>query len=366
MRLPFVKLQGLRQRPTSWSMAFRQRIGAEPGPLVRRLSDRHFGVGADGLIVVEPSECAHARMRMWNADGTESGMCGNGVRLAVKLAREAGHLPAEDSAVRAGGRPAGAAAGPPGAISCWRASGWWARASPWVCRGFGGARCPCSVPPQELALDVPLEVPVAREGAAGRPAGAAGAVLSVSGVSMGNPHCVVFLAHPPADEEVRGLGPRLERHPAFPERANISWAYVEGPDRIRLRVWERGAGETLACGSGACATVAAAIRTGRLGASRRARVMLPGGELEVSWPRARGPDRAGRARGGGLPRRGRGRARGAWLLAGSGLGAGAHRQQRACPPRSRRRTPRPSRRRAACRPPLAGSATALSTEHGAR
>jgi diaminopimelate epimerase len=243
-------------------------VVAEPAALARRISRRHFGVGSDGLIVVEPTDAGDLRMRMWNADGSESGMCGNGIRLAVKLGCEAGHASGDQVKVEVG---------LPGArrvlpVDVRREGGRvvWARidmGAPRLLRG----EVPVTGPADEEALAVTIQLDGQEQ------------PIVLTGVSMGNPHGVVFLDHPPRDDEVLVLGPVLEVHPVFPERANISWAFCEEPGRIRLRVWERGAGETLACGSGACATTAAAIRTGRLGA-RRAVVSLPGGDLEVDWP----------------------------------------------------------------------------------
>ena len=232
-------------------VVFDERAGAL-GLTPRRaaaIAHRRTGVGCDQFIVIEPplpGSNADAFMRIRNPDGAEAGACGNATRcvaaiLAGETARRAqvirtvaGNLPSE---VLSDGR---------------------------VCVDMGPARLdwadiPLARPMDTLHLDLP-----------GDPAGA----------SMGNPHATFFVAdveHHPVSE----LGPRLEHDTLFPERANIGFAQVLAPDRIRLRVWERGAGLTLACGSGACAALVNAHRRGLTG--RRATMMMDGGELQIEW-----------------------------------------------------------------------------------
>jgi diaminopimelate epimerase len=238
----------------------------DPAGLAVRISNRHFGVGSDGLILVLPSERADVRMRMWNADGSEAEMCGNGVRCAAKLAREAGHAARDDVRVEVGRE---------GATRVLEIRVFREGKKVLAARVDMGApdflrqNIPMQGPPGMEVIDEEIALPKL------------GRVFRATCVSMGNPHCVIFLDAPPTDDLVLGVGPEIERHPAFPERINVEWAHVEGPASIRLRVWERGSGETLACGTGACAAVAAAARTGRAG--RRAVVRLPGGELEIDW-----------------------------------------------------------------------------------
>jgi diaminopimelate epimerase len=213
---------------------------------IRALGDRRRGVGWDQLIVLHASPGADVAMRIFNPDGTESGTCGNATRcVADLLGREtgrteicietrAGLLPAErlaDGQVRVDmGMP-----------------------------GLGWQEIPLAAPADTLHLPLP-----------GEPAAA----------SMGNPHATFFLAEPGAMDP-RTHGPVFERDPLFAEGANIGFAYVEAPDRLRLRVWERGAGLTLACGSGACAALVNAHRRGLTG--RRATIAMDGGELVVEW-----------------------------------------------------------------------------------
>lgn len=209
---------------------------------VRRLADRRRGVGFDQLILLEPSEQADVRLRFFNPDGGESGACGNGTRCAAALL---GGSPLIETAggfirVSAGSRGVTADMGVP---------------------RFGWAEVPLAHAMDTSALPVAwegLEAPVA--------------------VSMGNPHVVFFVPDVEAIELDR-LGPLIETDPLFPERVNVNVATVPDRDRIRLRVWERGAGLTLACGTGACAAFAAARRRGLVGPS--AVVELPGGDLAV-------------------------------------------------------------------------------------
>jgi diaminopimelate epimerase len=218
---------------------------------VRRIGDRHRGVGFDQLVLIEPASDAGVALRFFNTDGSESGACGNGTRCVAHLLFDEGvsgivgirvgerRLTAER---RADGRVAVAMGAPE---LHWR-------------------RIPLAEPCD--TLEVPLD---------------AGGLPRPVAVNMGNPHVVFFVAHRTAIDIV-GLGARLVHHPMFPERANIGFAQLLEPDVLRLRVFERGAGLTLACGSGACAAMVAARRRGLVG--DRARLVLDGGELEIAWP----------------------------------------------------------------------------------
>jgi diaminopimelate epimerase len=226
-------------------------------PLAARLCDRHFGIGADQLLVVRPSRTADFRMEIFNADGSQVEMCANGIRCFYKYLRDRGHTAADEIGVETLSgvvRPR------------------WA--------GEGRVRVDMGRPVLEPAkipthlgsgegplLDVPLEV--------------AGERLRVSSVSMGNPHAVVFVDDPDR-VAVERLGPALEQHPAFPNRVNVEFVRVEAPGRLRQRTWERGTGETLACGSGACAAAVVSMLRGV--AERQLVVALRGGELEIEWP----------------------------------------------------------------------------------
>ncbi|MBW3541983.1 MAG: diaminopimelate epimerase [Planctomycetes bacterium] len=255
---------------------FSQPTPADPADLARRMSDRHFGVGADGLILIEPSERADARMRMYNADGSRAQMCGNGIRCVAKYLHDYGLLEKGDAVIDKGDAAlysqalvietdAGVLT-----VELHVIDGCVERARVNMGRPvLAAAKIPTTLP-GEPPLDVPLtlETPMRR-------------TLHVCCVSMGNPHAVAFVDQA-NDELVRGVGPLVERHKAFPQRTNVEFVEVHAPDRIALRVWERGTGETLACGTGACAAIVAAALTGRTG--RRVTCRLPGGELEVEWP----------------------------------------------------------------------------------
>ena len=231
-----------------------------PG-LARAMADRHFGPGADGLISIERAPSGHLRMRMWNADGSEGQMCGNGIRGFAKLCYERGYtergaatFPVETGAgwITPTVFPEG------GAVRRVRVDMGEPR--------FARERLPMAGPPGSECV----EEPFAWDGES----------LRVTAVSMGNPHLVLFVQDVDA-APVHTLGPRLERDPRFPERINVEFVQRLDDATLRMRVWERGSGETLACGTGACAAVVAAARTGRAG--RAAVVRLLGGDLEVVW-----------------------------------------------------------------------------------
>jgi diaminopimelate epimerase len=217
------------------------------------IADRRTGVGCDQLIAIEPAPAnsnADAFMRIRNPDGTEAGACGNATRCVVDLlARETGRRVQVVRTI-AGNLPSEAL--PDGRVRV----------------DMGPARLDwCDIPLARAMDTLHLEL-------------AAGLVADPAAASMGNPHATFFVddvARLPVTE----LGPRLEHDTLFPERANIGFAEVLAPDRIRLRVWERGAGLTLACGSGACAALVNAHRRGLAG--RRAIVVVDGGELEIEW-----------------------------------------------------------------------------------
>lgn len=215
-----------------------------PG-LSRRLSRRHFGVGGDGIICVCPSDRADFRMRMFNADGSEGAMCGNGIRCFGKYVWDKGltdkaHLTIEtaagerDISLMIRERKVYAAAVDMGVPTV----------GPAVELAVGDARC--------------RAVPV----------------------SMGNPHAVIE-ADDPAGVDLRAVGPLVERHAAFPGRVNAEFVRVLNRGELEVRVWERGSGETMACGTGACAAVCAMAASGKL--DREAAVHLAGGDLQVRW-----------------------------------------------------------------------------------
>jgi diaminopimelate epimerase len=217
---------------------------------VRWMADRSLGIGCDQLIVIEPDGGADAFMRILNADGTEAGACGNATRcVAALIAEETG---ARHVSIRTISGLLGAEILGPGLVEV----------------DMGAPR---------LEWD---EIPLAAEADTLHLNLAVGPVADPAACSMGNPHATFFV-----DDlqllPIESIGPVLEKNRMFPDRANIGFARIEGPDRIRLRVWERGAGLTLACGSGACAALVNAHRRGLIG--RSATVLLDGGELVITW-----------------------------------------------------------------------------------
>ena len=229
--------------------------------LSRAMCDRHYGAGADGLIVVLPSERADVRMRLFNADGSEAEVSGNGVRCLVKYAIERGLATPRDGrlSIEAVHGVLEAEAFMDGErVSSVRLS-------------MGPPRfAPHEVPviaEMEPVIDFPLQVDGQR--------------LTVTCLSMGNPHAVLFVDGPVESYALEAIGPRVERHAAFPERVNFGVAQVQTRQQMALRVWERGVGVTLACGSGCCAAMVAAQLQGRVG--DRVEIEQPGGSLTVEW-----------------------------------------------------------------------------------
>jgi diaminopimelate epimerase len=229
--------------------------------LAKALSDRHFGVGADGLILVLPSRAADFRMRIFNSDGSEAEMCGNGIRLFAKFVYERGHTKAKDLEVETLAgivRPRLRVRG--GRVTSVRVD-------------MGEPRLARSEIPMKGTDEAQVVNERLRVG---------GRRYQITAVSMGNPHCVMFVED--VDRaRVGEIGPAIERHDLFPKRTNVEFAQVVGDGQIRMRVWERGAGETLACGTGASAVLVAAVLNGL--APRKAVVHLRGGDLKVSWNR---------------------------------------------------------------------------------
>ncbi len=218
----------------------------------RALADRREGVGCDQIVVLEPPRNGRAEvfLRFWNSDGSEADACGNGTRCAASLVMaESGR---SAIAIETAAGLLGAEAAGPGRVTV----------------DMGAARLDWQDIPLARAQDT-LHLALEREG-----------LRDPVAVNIGNPHAVFFVDDAAAVDLAR-LGPELEHDPLFPERANIGIAQVTGPDRLRLRVWERGAGITRACGTGACAAAVAAARRGLTG--RRVTVTLDGGPLDIEW-----------------------------------------------------------------------------------
>ena len=235
--------------------------------LSRRISDRHFGVGSDGLILVLESEIADLKMRMFNADGSEGEMCGNGVRCFAKYALERGIVDAGQSEVTidtlAGVR----------------------EVTPIYQQGqVTRARVAMGLPrfsPDEIPVDLEesaanIGIPVLQH-----PVRNGELTIPMSFVSMGNPHAVAFVDQPVNEYPLHIIGPEIERHAIFPRRVNYEIVNRNEDGTLRARVWERGSGETMACGTGACAIGVASRLLGYTG--DRVDIMLPGGTLTIEW-----------------------------------------------------------------------------------
>ena len=237
---------------------FHQPPPRDPATLSRKISDRHFGVGSDGLILICPSERADARMRMFNADGSESEMCGNGVRCIAKYVYDHGLINKPTITLETGRGIL--------TLDLEVKNGKVQR----VRVDMGEPILQAARIPTTLPGDPPVNVPLAVENR----------TLTVTCVSMGNPHCISYVDEI-NDGLVLGIGPQVERHAAFPRRVNAEFVRVNRTDDVTVRVWERGSGETLACGTGACAVCVAGVLTGRT--ARTITAHLPGGDLELHW-----------------------------------------------------------------------------------
>lgn len=252
----FTKMHGL-GNDYVYVNGFEERVD-DPAAVARAVSDRHFGVGADGLILILPSDSADCRMRMFNADGSEAQMCGNGIRCVAKYVYD-------HDIVRRSALNVETLAGvlnldlfvAQGAVDRVRVK----MGEPRLQR----AQIPMQGQPGEV-INEPLLVN--------------GATFDVTAVSMGNPHCVVFVEDVDRFDVAR-WGPHFERHDVFPEGVNTEFIQVHDRESFSMRVWERGSGETLACGTGASAAAVAGHLTGRT--DRRVTAHLLGGPLELEW-----------------------------------------------------------------------------------
>ena len=230
--------------------------------LSERICDRHFGVGADGLLIVRVSDDADLRMRLFNSDGSEAEMSGNGLRCFVKYAVDHGLVPQREGIVTVetlAGLLSSFATLSNGRVQSVRV-------------GMGRPR----FDPQEIPVAVEAKPPIKDH-----PLEVEGQTLAVTCLSMGNPHAVHFVDRPVDSYPLEEIGPKVEHHPLFPNRVNFEVARVLARDSIDVRVWERGVGETLACGTGVSATVVAARLHDLVG--QVVEVQQPGGTLVVEW-----------------------------------------------------------------------------------
>ncbi len=259
-KLNFTKMQGC-GNDYIYVIADRVRP-ADPAALSRRLSDRRFAIGGDGLIMLTPSKRGDVRMEMYNADGSRGEMCGNGIRCVARLHYERAARPRNPLVIE---------------TDCGLKT---------VELKLDGGRVSAATVDMGEPILEGREIPAAADGRViGHPLEAGGRTWRITAVSMGNPHCVVFVDDDAVfaleDSDFARIGRQFEHHPFFPRRVNTEFILPLSRARLRMRVWERGSGETLACGTGACAALVAAVLTGR--AERRATLELRGGKLEIEW-----------------------------------------------------------------------------------
>ncbi len=257
--MKFTKMQGI-GNDYVYVNCFQETV-RNPSQVAQFVSDRHFGIGSDGLIMICPSEVADCKMVMYNADGTQSQMCGNGVRCVGKYIHDKGLTDKEIVTVET----------------------------------LGGIKVlelhlkdgmvdTITVDMGEPEL-VPERIPVKTDAAIFKeqPVEVLGKTYLVTAVSMGNPHGVTFIENT-TELDLEAIGPLFEHHPLFPERTNTEFIQVIDRNTLKMRVWERGSGETLACGTGACASLVASVLTGKTG--REATLQLLGGNLHIRWDEA--------------------------------------------------------------------------------
>ena len=261
MKINFTKMQGC-GNDYVYISGFTEKIPLEKKPdFVRRMSDRHFGIGGDGVIFVNPSELADFEMEMYNADGTRAEMCGNGIRCVAKFVYDKGLTDKTEITVESFGQVK-------------------------YLRLFteNGRVKQVRVDMGEPVLRAE-EIPVVcgSEQAVAEAIEVEGRGYEMTCVSMGNPHAVVYMEDV-AGLEIEKVGPFFENHPRFPRRVNTEFVKVLDRNTVEMRVWERGSGETLACGTGCCAVAVACVLNGLT--ERRVTVKVLGGALEIEWDEA--------------------------------------------------------------------------------
>lgn len=232
---------------------------SNPAEVAKFVSDRHFGIGADGLILIKPSERADFEMAMYNADGSQGEMCGNAIRCVGKYVYDRGMTDKKQISIDtlAGIKY----------LELFLENGK-------VSRVKVNMGAPCLV-----ASEIPIIADTER--VISETIEVQGKTYEMTAVSMGNPHCVIFLEEDVRELNLEAIGPAFENHPRFPRRINTEFVNVIDKSTLRMRVWERGSGETLACGTGSCATAVAAILNGKT--EDEVTIQLMGGELEIAW-----------------------------------------------------------------------------------
>ena len=259
--MKFTKMQGC-GNDYVYINGFLEHIPADEKPeLVRKMSDRHFGIGGDGVIFINPSSEADFEMEMWNADGTRAEMCGNGIRCVAKYVYD--HNMTDQTSISI------VSAGKVKYLDLTVEDG----VTKLVRVNMGSPilepeKIPVEIPNMQEAVKVPIRV-LDKD-------------YEMTCVSMGNPHAVIFMDQV-ADLDLEKIGPYFENHKVFPKRTNTEFVKVVDAETVEMRVWERGTGETLACGTGCCATVVAGVLNGLT--DNKVTVKLLGGELLIEWDR---------------------------------------------------------------------------------
>lgn len=258
--MKFTKMQGI-GNDYVYVNCFEETV-EDPAAVARFVSDRHFGIGSDGLILIKPSEAADCEMDMYNLDGSQGAMCGNGIRCVAKYAYDYGivHKTQISVATRSGIKYLDLTV-KDGKVSQVKVN-------------MGAPILTASQIPvvseKEEVINEPLEVN--------------GETYYITAVSMGNPHAIVYMTD--VDHlDIEKIGPSFENHVAFPDRVNTEFVEVLDEHTVKMRVWERGSGETLACGTGACAVAVASILNERVDGDKPVTVKLLGGDLEIYWNR---------------------------------------------------------------------------------
>ena len=262
--MKFTKMQGC-GNDYVYVNGFTEKIEQEKKPeIVRRLSDRHFGIGGDGVIFINPSDEADFEMEMFNADGTRSQMCGNGIRCVAKFVYDKGLTDSQHITIISGG-----------AVKYLDLT---------VDKKDASDRGSVSKVRVNMGKPIlkPSDIPVVCEGerAIDTPITVLGKEYRMTCVSMGNPHAVIFMDGV-ADLDLEKIGPHFENHEVFPERVNTEFVEIIDRKTVSMRVWERGTGETLACGTGCCAIAVACVLNGLTENAITVKVL--GGELEIEW-----------------------------------------------------------------------------------
>lgn len=256
--MKFTKMHGI-GNDYVYVNCFQEKV-EDPNGVAKFVSDRHFGIGSDGLILIKPSETADFEMEMYNSDGSQGSMCGNGIRCVAKYVYDYGLTDKTKFSISTkGGIKYPELTVENGKVSMVKVN-------------MGAPDLtPANIPvvsDKDQVVNEPVEVD--------------GVTYHMTAVSMGNPHTVVFVDDV-KDFDIEKIGPKFENHPCFPDRVNTEFCRVIDDGTVEMRVWERGSGETLACGTGACATAVACVLNGLT--KNKVTVKLLGGDLEIFWDR---------------------------------------------------------------------------------